>query len=84
MNIMAKLGGRPNKNDTRSLAYWVGVLEMKATADADPYFLAAFLAAMQGHDPELYTAIHDSALKLRERHVQRINQSRNVIPEVTQ
>jgi hypothetical protein len=55
MNITARVGGRPNANETRCLAYWVGALEMKAELkakdSADPYFLAAILAAMQGNDP---------------------------------
>jgi hypothetical protein len=42
--------------------------ELKAKDSADPYFLAAILAAMQGNDPDLYKAIHDSALKLSVRH----------------
>lgn len=74
MHITASIGGRSYPNDTRSLAYFVGLLKLKASSDADPYFLAAIVNALHGSDPELYELIQKSAGKLVNKHAERAKQ----------
>lgn len=73
MKLIAAIGGRPVKGDSRDLSFWVGDLKLKADGDFDPYVLAAVWNALHGRNDELYKAIEESAKKLLFIHADRVN-----------
>lgn len=68
MNLDAKILGRPRKNDTRSIPFYIEELKIRATDSNDPYVLAAIYRALTGKDDFLLQRIEESAKACKERH----------------
>ena len=77
MKASVSVGGRPKKNDVRTVWNWVGDLKLKGTVDGDQFILAAINRALFGneHDAKaLRKSLIAEAKRCQQEHNQRVKE----------